>query len=163
MNDYTKTDFHHYYDIESNVRRYYLKVQGIYIEVEKDVYYTCYNSYRKQLRDNRKEQEYGVISYDCQMPDGHRILDTYGKDYDYLNDIYRKDMMKAVINLIEALNDEEKELISALLFDEIKEIDLAKKYQVTQQTINKRKGKIIKNMQKKISDGYKKVKALLLL
>mgnify|MGYP006925986165 CR=1 FL=1 len=54
MNDYRKSDFYHYFDNKSNTRRYFIRVYGSFIEVNKDVYYTCYNSYRKQLRDNRR-------------------------------------------------------------------------------------------------------------
>lgn len=161
MNDYTKTDFHHYLDMETNTRRYYIKVCGTFIEVSKDIYYTCYNSYRKQIRDNRKDHAYGLVSYDVLLPDGHSMLDIYGKSYDYLEDIYKKDMLKAVMNLIEALDDGDRELIIGLLIEEQKESDLAKKYQVSQQTINRRKKKIIKSLREKLNEGYKKIKSLL--
>lgn len=161
MNDYTKTDFHHYFDDESNTRRYYIKVYGAFIEVSKDVYYTCYNSYRKQLRNNRKDHEYGLISYDSLLPDGHTILDTHGKDYDYLQSIYKRDLIKAVMTLIDALDDKDKELISELLIEGKNEKELARRYQVSQQTINRRKKKIIKSLQEKLSEGYKKIKSFL--
>lgn len=158
MKDYTKNDFYHYFDKDQNIRRYYIKVHGTFIEVSKDVYHICYNSYRKQLRDNKKDHEYGLISYDSLLPDGHTVIDTYGKDYDYLECIYRKDLMKAIMKLIYALDDKDKELIREWLFENKNENELAKRFQVTQQTINKRKKKIIKALQEKLSDGYKKIK-----
>lgn len=161
MNDYTKTDFHHFFDGERNTRRYYIKAYGTFIEVSKDVYYTCYNSYRKQLRDNKKDRENGLISYDSILPDGHSVLDMHGKDYDYLEYIYKKDLMKAVTNLIEALDEKDKELVRELLIDDKNENELARRYQVSQQTINRRKKKIIKSLQEKLSDGYKKIKSFL--
>lgn len=161
MNDYTKTDFHHYYDSESNTRRYYIKAYGTFIEVSKDVYYTCYNSYRKQLRSNRKDHEYGLISFDSLQPDGHTILEVYGIDYDYLDNIYKKDLLIAVMNLIDALDDEDKALISELLIEEKNEKELAGRYQVSQQAINRRKKKIIKSLQEKLIEGYKKIKSFL--
>lgn len=163
MNDYIKTDFHHYFDKELNIRRYYLKVQGTFIEVNRDVYYTCYNSYRKQIRDNRKDQKHGLFSYDSVQLDGNSVSDTFGLDYDPVDDIYKKDVIKAVMHLIEALDDEDKELISELLIEEKKESELARKYMVSQQTINRRKRRIMKTLQKKISSSYKKIKAFLFL
>lgn len=161
MNDYTKKDFHHYYDSESNTRRYYIKAYGTFIEVSKDVYYTCYNSYRKQLRSNRKDHEYGLISFDSLQPDGHTILEVHGIDYDYLESICKKDLLIAVMNLIDALDDEDKALISELLIEEKNEKELAGRYQVSQQAINRRKKKIIKSLQEKLSEGYKKIKSFL--
>ena len=84
MNDYRKSDFYHYFDNKSNTRRYFIRVYGSFIEVNKDVYYTCYNSYRKQLRDNRKDQENGLLSYDVHQLNGHTLLDMYGEDQNYL-------------------------------------------------------------------------------
>lgn len=163
MNDYIKTDFHHYFDKELNIRRYYLKVQGAFIEVNKDVYYTCYNSYRKQIRDNRRDQKYGLFSYDSVQLDGHNVSDTFGLEYDPVDKLYKKDVLKAIMHLIEALDDKDKELISELLIEEKKESELARKYKVSQQTINRRKRRIMKTLQKKISSSCKKIKTLLFI
>lgn len=161
MNDYRKSDFYHYFDNKSNTRRYFIRVYGSFIEVNKDVYYTCYNSYRKQLRDNRKDQENGLLSYDVHQLNGHTLLDMYGEDQNYLEDIYRKDLMNTIMNLIDTLDDADKELITQLLIENKKESELAKRYQVSQQMINRRKKKIIKSLREKLSDGYKKIKSFL--
>ena len=129
--------------------------------MNKDVYYTCYNSYRKQLRDNRKDQENGLLSYDVHQLNGHTLLDMYGEDQNYLEDIYRKDLMNTIMNLIDTLDDADKELITQLLIENKKESELAKRYQVSQQMINRRKKKIIKNLRETLSDGYKKIKSFL--
>ena len=129
--------------------------------MNKDVYYTCYNSYRKQLRDNRKDQENGLLSYDVHQLNGHTLLDMYGEDQNYLEDIYRKDLMNTIMNLIDTLDDADKELITQLLIENKKESELAKRYQVSQQMINRRKKKIIKSLRETLSDGYKKIKSFL--
>ena len=118
MNDYTKRDFYHFYDQENNQRRYYLKVRGTYIEIEKAVYYTCYNSYRKQLRDEKKDHDYHIVSYDKPMPNGNSLLECHGEDHDMIEEIYKKDMMKAIMNLLESLDEEDKKLIIDILINE---------------------------------------------
>lgn len=163
MNDYTRMDFHHYFDKEINARRFYLRVHGTFIEVDKAVYYACYNSYRQQLRDNRRDQKYGLISYDDVLPDGNSVLETCGKGSDLIDSIYKRDIIKAIMRLIEGLDDTDKELLCALLFEGKKESEMAEKYKVSQQAISSRKRKLLKSLQKKVSSGYKKIKALLFL
>ena len=161
MNDYTKRDFYHFYDQENNQRRYYLKVRGAYIEVEKAVYYTCYNSYRKQLRDEKKDHDYHIVSYDKPMPNGNSLLECHGEDHDMIEEIYKKDMMKAIMNLLESLDEEDKKLIIDILINDRKERELAEEYQISQQMVSKRKGKILKNLKELLKDGCEKIKSLL--
>ena len=85
----------------------------------------------------------------------------YGEDQNYLEDIYRKDLMNTIMNLIDTLDDADKELITQLLIENKKESELAKRYQVSQQMINRRKKKIIKSLRETLSDGYKKIKSFL--
>ena len=95
--------------------------------------------------------------------DGHNVSDTFGLEYDPVDKLYKKDVLKAIMHLIEALDDKDKELISELLIEEKKESELARKYKVSQQTINRRKRRIMKTLQKKISSSCKKIKTLLFI
>lgn len=51
---YSKNDFWVRKNEDSDERKYYIRLNGMYIEVSKDVFDTCYYSYRKELRDKKR-------------------------------------------------------------------------------------------------------------
>lgn len=158
MNDYKKSDFYHFYDAEKGKRRFFIKVRGAFIEVSKEVYYICFNSYRKQIRTNRKEEEHGVISYDRYISDGHNLLDTIGITYDYLEELYKKELLSRLELLIEHLEDQDKDIIKELLINGKKEREIADRYHISQQMISAKKKRILRLLRKRLigSDEKKK-------
>lgn len=48
MNDFNKNNFFSFIEEETGKRKFFLKINGQMIEVDKAVYYVYYNSYRKQ-------------------------------------------------------------------------------------------------------------------
>lgn len=153
VNDYKKSDFYHFYDLEKEKRRYFIKVQGKFIEVDKEVYYTCFNSYRKQIRTNRKEEKYGIISYDHMLSDGYDLLDSLGKEYNYLDELYKKELLKKLLYLIGKLDSQDKKLIKELMIDNKRERELADRYHVKQQTINAKKKRILRYLKSRLKEG----------
>lgn len=153
MNDYSKFDFYSTTDKETNEGHYFLRVDKKMIEVSKDVYYVCYNSYRKQLRDNLRDQNVGLMSTDMLLQDGKTLLDYLGdKDNEIVGD-QKTGKLENILNAINELNVVDKELIIELLLNDKKERDLAIKYKVSQQMINKKKKRIIKKIKEKIDKG----------
>lgn len=153
MNDYSKRNFYSCFDDEMQKRRFYLILQGKKIEVSKEVFYVCYNSYRKELRDNRRNEKYGLISYDQTLNDhGFTLLDVIGKEEDIIEKIHINTQIEKVLYAINELSDEDKDLITELLFHEKKEKELAEQYKVSKQAINKRKQRIINKIKEKIQN-----------
>lgn len=150
MNDYDKNSFYSHIDDSIGKRRFYIKVGKRMIEVSKDIYYVCYNSYRKQLRDNKRDELNNLISLDYKLEGGYEISEVIGKEEQYLDDIYSKDLISLILKTINELDNEDKELITELLINEKEGKELAKSYNLSKQAISKRKKKIIKKILKKI-------------
>lgn len=150
-NDFNKYDFYSYMDETNGVNHYFIKINGKMIKVDKEIYYVLYNSYRKQLRDNIRDQINGLISYDVLNEDGFSLLDRLAYSENILS--YDEELLHKVIYVINELNDKDREFITELLLKERKEKELARKYNVRQQSINKRKQRIIKKIQKKLKTG----------
>lgn len=121
MNDYKRNNFYSVFNGESRERKYYIKVNGKLIKVGKDVYRVIYNSYRKQYRDNKRDEANGLVSYDQSFADNYTLLDTLGKTIDNLDILSKEDKMSTIVNEINKLDERDKKIISELLFDEKKE------------------------------------------
>lgn len=75
MNDYYRYDFYSHYDEKTKTRQYFMRVNRKKIEVSKAVYNIYFNSYKKQLRDNCRDEAAGLISMDMEQEDGMTLLD----------------------------------------------------------------------------------------
>lgn len=153
MNDFNKYNFFSKIDEETKERKFYIKLDGKMIEVPKDVYYVCFNSYRKELRDHRKDEQYGLISLDEPVKENYTLMETLGTFDDPLDTILHKDELMNVYKAINSLSQDERNLIIDLLINDKKERELAIKYHIAQQTINKKKKAILKKIKKILDEG----------
>ena len=146
-NDYSKYDFYNYKNMNDGKHHYFIKIKNEMVEIKREVYYVLYNSYRKQLRDNIKDQENGLISFDATNDDGYSLKDRLT----YVSEEAKEDeRLQIVMEVINTLNDRDKEIITELLINDREEKELAKQYQVARQTINKKKQRIINEIAQKV-------------
>jgi DNA-directed RNA polymerase specialized sigma subunit len=148
--DFNKKDFYSTFDKVLKKQKFYFKVKGKWVDVPKEVYYILFNSYRKELRNIRKENEYRVISYDTEIDDGITLLETIGKEAQYLDTLYVKDINTLINNAIESIGKTDCIFIKQILFEEKREKELAEKYGIRQQSVNKRKKRILNTIRKKL-------------
>lgn len=153
MNDFNKNNFFSFIDEVTGKRKFYLNIDGQMIEVEKDVFYICYNSYRKELRDNKRDQLYGLISYDTPLNDGFYLLDLLGNNENPIDEITYQDQITKIRQIIKSLNQEEQDLLMDLFVHGKKEQEIAEQYRVSRQMINKRKQKILKKIKMLLRNG----------
>lgn len=146
-NDFNKNSFWTKEDPETGEKKYYLKMNNQFIEVDKDVYRVCYNSYRKIERDNKKDIKNGLISLDEDLF-GKSLLDTYVESKEE-----GSDDIAQVLRIINSLDEKDRELITDLLIIGKTERELAKKFNVSQQMISKKKRRIIKKIKKIFDKG----------
>jgi len=130
MFDYSKKDFYSRVDNTTGDRKFYIKINGDFMEVSREVYYVFYNSYRKDLRDYKAITNLDAISLNQRLNDEHELIDLIGIDVNYIGDIYLNDLIEELLRIINQLDLEEKELIVELLINEKKERELAQEYQV---------------------------------
>lgn len=151
MNDYNKYDFYNYIDTSDGIRHYFIKVNKQMIEVNKDVYYVCYNSYRKQLRDNIRDQEFKLLSFDAMNLDGYCLLDKLTNEQ---SAVEKDERIHKVLQIMDTLSDADKALITELLINEKEEKEIAEKYHIARQTVNKKKKRIIKKIINKMKKNH---------
>lgn len=149
-NDYHRKDF--FVKLDSvGIKHYYFRVNGIYHEVRKDVFKVFYNSYKKQQRDSKKDINANLISLDGDINFENALLDSIPVyDANVINIIDISDRVKEVMNQINKLQTEDRDLITNLLIREKTERELAKQLNVSQTTIHKRKVKIIKKIKRNL-------------
>lgn len=149
INDYQRNYFWVYPD-ELGRKKYYFNIKGNFIEVDKDVFNVCYNSYKKQLRQKDKDIDADLVSLQDKNKDGIELSDFVGVDNDYIDDIYNRNRIDNILKCINELDDKDKELITNLLIKEKTERELANLLNVSQQAIHKRKKVIIKKIKDKL-------------
>lgn len=147
-NDYNKDTFWTSFDVESNTMKYYIKLNGVLIEVDKEVYHTMFNSYRKCLRMAKQQNELKQISLDSDKGGAglYSILESTS-DPDVLDKI-EADMIHKVI---QELDEVDRAIIISVFYEDKSETEIAKQLNITQQAVNKRKKKILKELKSVIN------------
>lgn len=149
MNDFRRNDFFISVNKEIGEKKFYIKIRNKKVEVSKDVFDVLYNSYRKEIRDGKRDQKFGLISYDMLLKDEYSLLDSLtANELDIVERLLQKEMYENIIGIISQLNPDDRIFILELLNNKKTEKELATKYNVTQQSINKRKKRIIREIKK---------------
>lgn len=65
MNDYNKNYFWTTKDPMTEEKKYFFKINGVMVEVCREIYNVCFNSYTKSLRDNRRDENAQLFSIDA--------------------------------------------------------------------------------------------------
>lgn len=147
-NDYSKNYFWKIKNPKTQKYKFYLRPNGKLVEVNEDVFKVCYNSYKKLMRDNIRDNQVKLMSLDSQVVDDITYLDVIA-DNKNMN-IENKHKLSMILDEINRLNINDKELITNLLIQEKTERELAKQLHVSQNAIHKRKNNILKKLRKKI-------------
>ena len=137
-NDYKRNYFWIKRDLKGN-RHYYFKIKGQYHEVSEEVYKTCYNSFKKEEREKEKRNEFKVSSLDQLDNNNTALVDNFNVNEEVEN----------VMNSINQLSEEDKNLITNLLIKNKTERELSALMGVSQPAIHKRKKRIIENIKNK--------------
>ena len=149
-NDYSKNYFWKIRKSKTQQYKFYLRPHGKLVEVDEDVFKVCYNSYKKIIRDNVKDNQARLISLDANIRNDVTYLDVVSDDKSM--NIENQYKVSMVLNEIDKLSPDDKELITNLLVQEKTERELAKQLHVSQSTIHKRKNNILKKLRKKLND-----------
>lgn len=137
-NDYKRNDF---WEIEINgEKHYYIKVKKQRIEVTRDVYCVCRNSYMK-IYNNAYADSIRIQHCDSDL----YLFENYHY-YDPERMLEKHETEKMINKAIALLKSEEKYIIYELFYKDTKEADIALKLGISQQSVNYKKKKIIKKM-----------------
>lgn len=147
-NDYNNSYFWRIRDPETGEIKRYFKINGKLIEVDRDVFNICYNSYEKMNREITNDCKVNLISLDAFDKDGAELSNGSDIESNLIDQIDRKDKINEIMRLISKLEPHDRELITNLLVYEKTERELAKQLNVSQNAINKRKKTILKKIRK---------------
>lgn len=149
-NDYNNSYFWRIRDPDTGEIKRYFKIKGKLIEVDRDVFNICYNSYEKMNREIANDCKVNLISLDAFDKEGAELSNDGNVESNLLDQIDRKDKINEIMKLISKLDPHDRELITNLLVYEKTERELAKQLNVSQNAINKRKRKILKKIRKNL-------------
>lgn len=147
-NDYNNSYFWRIRDPETGEIKRYFKIKGKLVEVDRDVFNICYNSYEKMNREIANDCKVNLISLDAFDKKGTELSNNGNVELNLLDQIDKKDKINEIMRLISKLDPYDRELITNLLIYEKTERELAKQLNVSQNAINKRKRKILKKIRK---------------
>lgn len=123
--------------------RYFVPIQGMLLEVTKEFYLQYYKEKERNRYLRKLDIENGLLSIDS-----FQIAD--GIDKNYLTDTATNVEEKVISDLlldrlrecISLLTAEEQQLIRQHYYDEISEVELSRKYGISQQAVSKRLKKV---------------------
>ena len=135
-NDYNRKTFR---TINENGEiKYFVKVRNEWVEVPKEVFLVIQNSYRKMLRDNKRDR---ILLHFNQLEQAQKYVHTYKINEQSYTPI---DLMLA----FGKLTNIEKRIIYKLYFKNLSEKTIAFELGVSESTLNYRKKKILEKMKK---------------
>ena len=147
-NDYNKNYFWVKRDLEGNKHRYF-RINGQFYEVSEEVYKTCYNSYKKEERERIRRSKYKVESLDQLDNNNTALVDKIADSNNQYDTFNVNEEVENVMNIINQLSEEDRNLITNLLIKNKTERELSTLMGVSQPAIHKRKKRIIENIKNK--------------
>lgn len=142
-NDYKASDFW----FDEHKKKYYICIHQQWIEVSKEIFQICKNSYQKIYRDNQRD--YKKICY-YQKVD---VIQKYSNEHyekDIIGYIYLKDIIKQLIVIVDRLSNNEKKIIEGLYFKDKSIREVANELNMPKSTLYNKKNKILKKIKEKL-------------
>ena len=149
INDYEKEDFKRITN-KDGLNTYFIKVNRIYVEVDKEIYLTCLRSYMK-IKYNKEREVANSVQYYSDMDLATSFIFSK-KKFDFVHQIYIKDLAKKAVQEIYQLPDQYKNIAICIFLKEMTISETANELNIPVSTVGKRKIKIqqiLKNKLKK--------------
>ena len=86
VNDYEKEDFKRITN-KDGLNTYFIKVNRIYVEVDKEIYLTCLRSYMK-IKYNKEREVANSVQYYSDMDLATSFIFCKNKKFDFVHQIY---------------------------------------------------------------------------
>lgn len=137
LNDFRNKDFWVEKDNDKN-KTYFIKMNGKWIEVSKEVYMTYKGSYQKMYRDYKRSSD--DVEYN------ERIEELYLESKNPIDDIWLIYMKEILHKVMVDLTEEEWIIIQKLFYEEISERQLASKLGISKTALHYRKKKILNKL-----------------
>lgn len=140
-NDYTRCYFWEKKNQDYKTE-YFFKYRGNFVQVKKEIYYLCKNSYRKINRDISLDFM-NTINY-------HDNQDKLGLNIDPLNEIILKDLKTILNKAIQYLTPEERYIIYGLYFEGKTQIQISYELNLPEYTVSRKKKRALQKLKKEL-------------
>lgn len=144
-NDFSRFDF--YISKENNNKTYFLKINGKWIEVHKEIFNIFYNDYKKIYRDNLRNKDKVIYFENLDLAEPYLLDHNY---QDIVHNIYQLDMRKSLYKALNELDHEDMMIIYEIYFKNTSERQLATLLKTNRNDIHYKKQKILKKIKEKI-------------
>ncbi len=140
-NDYQRHDFAEV--VKEGERMFYIKVNNKWVQVTREVFRVCKSSYLKMLKENK--QESNILEHYEDVNNFYPIT-INRNDIDMIEQLYKKERLEQLSNLLQTLNDEERKIIQWIYFEYMTEQKVATLLHTTRLKVNYKKRKILKKL-----------------
>ncbi|WP_105135271.1 sigma-70 family RNA polymerase sigma factor [Streptococcus suis] len=133
-------------------KEYYLYIKGKAVPVSGEVYKAYWKIIEHEKYLQKKDWKYGVIPFSSLDHDGHFIDNIIDESVDVAKIVETQMMIEALRNAISKLNNEEKDIIERLYFNDETLRSVAKLKSITHPALLKRRNKILEKLKKFIEE-----------
>ena len=147
INDYEKEDFKRITN-KDGLNTYFIKVNRVYVEVDKEIYLTCLRSYMK-IKYNKEREVANSVQYYSDMDLATSFIFSK-KKFDFVHQIYIKDLAKKAVYEIYRLPDQYKDIAICIFLKEMTISETSNKLNIPISTVGRRKRKIQKILRNKL-------------
>ena len=142
VNDYEKEDFKRITN-KDGLNTYFIKVNRIYVEVDKEIYLTCLRSYMK-IKYNKEREVANSVQYYSDMDLATSFIFNRKNSVDFIHQIYVKDLANKAIEEIYKLSDKYRDIAICVFLREMTIKETSEFLKLPKSTVFDRKKKIQK-------------------
>lgn len=142
INDYEKEDFKRITN-KDGLNTYFIKVNRIYVEVDKEIYLTCLRSYMK-IKYNKEREVANSVQYYSDMDLATSFIFNKKRSVDFIHQIYVKDLANKAIEEIYKLSDKYRDIAICIFLREMTIKETSEFLKLPKSTVFDRKKKIQK-------------------
>lgn len=128
---------------ESYKNRFFIPLQGMLLEVSREVYAEFYREKERNRYLRKLDRENGLISIDSyEKADGSGMGYLADTVADMAGEVMDQLLLDKLRECISLLLPEEQKLIHQHYYDEVSEVDMSREYGISQQAVSKRLKKV---------------------
>lgn len=142
INDYEKEDFKRITN-KDGLNTYFIKVNRVYVEVDKEIYLTCLRSYMK-IKYNKEREVANSVQYYSDMDLATSFIFNKKRSVDFIHQIYVKDLANKAIEEIYKLSDKYRDIAICIFLREMTIKETSEFLKLPKSTVFDRKKKIQK-------------------
>ena len=128
-------------------QHFFMKVHHNWIEISQEIYTIYKNSYQKYYRENIKDYESLTFNEEVYLD---QLQFTHNIGEDILDDLYKKDLINRIYEIVRELSYEERKIIQEIYFNDKSERELADELHIPKSTLLNKKKRILRKIKENL-------------